>query len=66
MACYQNILGIFPNFFDFKLHCVPLLQFVPQATKSVVRDQDGILSKATTYQEADIFPVIIGSSDRYS
>ena len=21
MACYQNLLGIFPNFFDFKLHC---------------------------------------------
>ena len=22
MACYQNLLGIFPNFFDFQLHCV--------------------------------------------
>ena len=21
MACYQNPLGIFPNFFDFQLHC---------------------------------------------
>ena len=21
MACYQNLLGIFPNFFDFKLNC---------------------------------------------
>ena len=21
MACYQNLLGIFPNFFDFQLHC---------------------------------------------
>ena len=23
MACYQNLLGIFPNFFDFKLNCEP-------------------------------------------
>ena len=21
MPCYQNLLGIFPNFFDFKLNC---------------------------------------------
>ena len=26
MACYQNLLGIFPNFFDFKLNCVTKLQ----------------------------------------
>ena len=23
MACYQNLLGIFPNLFDFKLNCGP-------------------------------------------
>ena len=26
MACYQNLLGIFPNFFDFELPCVSLLR----------------------------------------
>ena len=26
MPRYQNLLGIFPNFFDFKLHCVALME----------------------------------------
>ena len=29
MACYQNLLGIFPNFFDFKLHCVQVCSCPP-------------------------------------
>ena len=32
MPCYQNLLGIFPNFFDFKLNCA----YITGAFKSAV------------------------------